>query len=208
MKKLIFLLLGGCGLAGCIAPNPDTSLSPDEKDIYLSNYSAIAKFSTYKTYALVDSVLYISQNNGSTAQIRDRQGIDVAILQTIDTEMAKLNFTRVSGSQNPDVIVDVSRVVQTSTQTGVYYPNYGYGYYGYGYGYGSYPVVYSYQDTQTSLNIDMFDVKNLTPDNKAVDVWSGVLLGDLLNDAPNLQVRLTNGIQSVFAQSPYLKNGK
>ncbi len=209
MKKLIIILMGIWIFTSCIAPNPENSLSVEERDIYMSNYTAVAKFSAYRTYSIVDSVYYYVQSGNSYADGRQRLSDDITVLQTIEAEMTKMNYTKVDFAANPDVVVDVSRISVTSTQTGVYYPSYNsyYGY-GYGYGYGGYAVAYSYQKTQMSLNIDMFDAKNLTPDNKFQNVWSGVILGDLSNNSPNLQNRLNTGIKTIFSQSSYLKDGK
>ena len=191
----------------CIAPNPETSLAPDEKDIYLTNFDPSGNFSNYKTYTISDSVSY-STNQDTT--IKKMLGsIDQLTVSEIKNAMQGKGYTLVAKDQSPDVAITVDRVSITSIGTGITYP-YGYGGYGYGYGYGSYygspAYVYNYEITNDALILQMLDLKDQSKPGFLKVVWQGEILGDFSpNQSVTLETRFTNGIRNLFAQSKYLQ---
>lgn len=210
MKKLIFLfsfLLSGF-LPSCIAPNPENSLNPEEKDVYITNYDPSGKFSSYKTYSISDSVVYSS--NQDTTVKKERGNIDIITVSAIKSAMQQKGYTYVANNQNPDVGISVNRVNVISTGTAVSYPygygsGSGYGYGGYGGYYGNPAYIYNYQVTNDALILQMVDLKDHTDPKKLKVVWEGEVLGDFSpNQSVALEKRLTDGIQNIFTQSTYL----
>ncbi len=123
--------------------------------------------------------------------------------------MSAEGYTLVDKSSKPDVGVDVSRIISTST--GVisysdYYDSYG-GYwdpYDWGYGGYNYYTPYSYgvySISQGAISIDMLDLKNAAANNKIVVIWTGLIRGEGLSDATSADSQ----VKALFDQSPYLK---
>jgi len=182
----------------CMGPNPEDFLTPEEKDVYVSNYDPEVDFSSYKTYTLPDFVNVITNPGDSGTE--ERKSIDIAILNAISDEMQKLGYVRVDSSQNPDLGLQVTKVAVSYTgidYSPIYYydPYYGGGYY--------YPSYYVYQVRRGSVIVDMLDVKNPVQNNQLKVVWNGQFidgLGTLSSDE-----RILKGVRSLFVQSTYLK---
>lgn len=193
-----------------MAPNPQNSLNPEEKDVYVTNYDPTGKFSDYKTYSISDSVVYSS--NQDTTIKKALGSIDIITLSAIKNAMQQKGYVYVAKDQNPDLGISVNRVNVISTGTAITYP-YGYGSgYGYGYGYGGYggyygnpAYIYNYQITNDALILQMVDLKDHSDPKKLKIVWEGEVLGDFSpNQSVSLEKRLTDGIQNIFTQSTYL----
>jgi len=193
-----------------MAPNPQNSLNPEEKDVYVTNYDPTGKFLDYKTYSISDSVVYSS--NQDTTIKKAFGSIDIITLSSIKSAMQQKGYVYVAKDQNPDLGISVNRVNVISTGTAITYP-YGYGSgYGYGYGYGGYggyygnpAYIYNYQITNDALILQMVDLKDHSDPKKLKIVWEGEVLGDFSpNQSVSLEKRLTDGIQNIFTQSTYL----
>lgn len=186
---------------------PLDNLTEEESRIYVTNYDTTADFSEYATFRLADSVAIITNNQ---LQGRERTSVDAQLIDAVAATLQQRGFTRVSAGQNPDLGVTLSAITNTNTQL-VSYPDYG-GYYGgywdpyyWGYPGSSYyfPTYYGvYESAETSLAVDIVDLKNRSENNNTLRVvWSGLVRGSGIFDGRNAQSQ----VNLLFAQSPYLK---
>lgn len=184
---------------------PIDKLSNEESRIYITDHDSTVNFASYKTYSVSDSVAVID-NNQSVKQLTSA---DQSYIDAVKKYMAQNGFTLVDKNSKPDIGVDVSRIINTST--GVFsYPDY-YGYYNnywdpYDWGYGGYnyysPYSYGvYSIRQGAVSIDMLDLKNASSSNKIDVLWSGLIRGEGLSDATSADSQ----VKALFDQSNYLK---
>ena len=208
MKRVILLLLGLAGLSilyvGC-AKQPLDNLSADESRIYITDHDSAVNFSNYKTFSISDSVAVI-QNGRATKEIN---AMDSAYINAVTKYIEQVGYTLVSNKQNPDLGVDVNRIISTSTGV-ISYGDYWYDYGGYwdpyswGYpGYGYYiPYAYSvYQISEGAISVDILDLKNAAADKTINVIWTGLIRGSGIFNASIADSQ----IGALFDQSPYLK---
>src|SRR6185312_304267 len=208
MKRHLLMLLGLAGMSfvytGC-TKDPLNNLTTDESRIYITDHDSSVNFSNYKTFNISDSVAVI--DNGSMK--KQLGAVDSAYINTVTKYMEQDGYTLVSKEQNPDVGVDVNRIISTST--GVisygdywgYYDSYWDSYY-WGYpGYGYYiPYGYSvYQIKEGAISVDMLDLKNAAQDKKINVIWTGLIRGSGIFDTTVADSQ----VKALFDQSPYLK---
>lgn len=207
MKKMLFgSVLALLVAAGC-TKDPVAHLSEDESRIYITNYDTTAVFTNYKTFAIADSVAIVKNNR---LQTKERTDYDVQLINAIANELKQKGYTQVSNSQNADLGVAVSIVTNTSTGLiqyggyGGFYDSYWDPYYwGYpGYDYYFPPYYGTYQVSENSLSVDIFDLKDGRQNNELKSVWSGLIRGEGIFKNGNISTQ----VQSLFSQSPYLKN--
>jgi hypothetical protein len=206
--------------AGCVAPDPVVDLSPQNKDVYITNRDVIVNFANYITYAIVDSVVVVSQNPNDT--LNNKSQFSNLILSEINFQLQNIGFIKVNRTQNPDVGINTA-VLRFSQQIPTAYFAYavpGSGFYGYpstsfwgypAYVYG-YPSYYGYYQVDIgSIDIQMIDLKN-APANTATKklnvIWSAFIAGSLSDSTGVANSRIQEGIRGAFNQSPYLKEGK
>ena len=183
---------------------PDYGLTTSDYDLVATFKDDANDFQAYKTngatFFMPDSINRLLDNNGG---VSGNNGVyDQQILTQVANQMLANGYTRVASVQNADVAVYLAI---TSSENIVYYPGYWGGYYGWyypWYGYGGY--AYSY--TTGSLFVTMIDRLKFDEGNKISGaVWSGTLNGLLEDTSANILVRVTNSIDKMFEQSPYLK---
>lgn len=210
MIKRDFLALGSlvfmAAFLGSCTKNPIDHLTANEARIYVTNYDSSARFNTYKTFSIADSVAVI---NNDRLQAKLQTSYDAQVIGAIKTAMQQRGYTLVSKTAQPDLGINISRI--SNTYTGVIsYPNYwsSYGsfydpfYWGYG-GYGYYaPYSYGlYQINDAGLSVDMLDLKNATANgNKIKTVWSALARGTGVFSEANVAAT----VEAFFGQSPYL----
>lgn len=173
---------------------PYGSTNPADYDVYLTLHKEdLSSYKNYKTYIIRDSVAHITDGTITTAY-------DNTILSKINSNLASYGYKRVYSIDSANVIVSTALTNKTT-----YYVDYYYGsYWGYGYGY-YYPYTTVYSVTTGSVIINMVDKASLQPGTtNATAVWIGVLNG-AAGDPSTAATRITDGINKVFAQSPYLK---
>lgn len=208
MKRHLLMLLGLAGISllytGC-TKDPLNNLNTDESRIYITDHDSSINFSNYKTFSISDSVAVIDNGNVKK-QLGD---VDSAYINAVTKYMNQEGYMLVSKEQNPDVGVDVNRIISTST--GVisygdywgYYDSYWDPYY-WGYpGYGYYlPYAYSiYQIKQGAISVDILDLKNAAQNKKINVVWTGLIRGSGIFNAAVADSQ----VKALFDQSPYLK---
>ena len=109
-------------------------------------------------------------------------------------------------SDDPDLLLNVSAILEDKTKVTTYNDPYYGGYYGYrrgfydpwaGYGYGSSTHVSQY--TEGTVNVDMVDARAKRM------VWEGIAVGRVNEDRSNEEVRMAieSGVQEMFANYPF-----
>jgi hypothetical protein len=208
MKKTILFLLGLAGSSlvytGC-SKQPLDNLTNDESRIYITDHDSTVNFSNYKTYSISDSVAVINNGN-STHELND---VDQTYIDAVKKYMNQMGYVLTNKNNNPDVGVDVSRIV--STTTGVisygdywdyyngYWDPYYWGYPGYDY---YVPYAYSvYQIKEGAISVDILDLKNASSNDKINVIWTGLIRGSGIFDSTVADSQ----VKALFDQSSYLK---
>ncbi|HUZ58397.1 MAG TPA: DUF4136 domain-containing protein [Hanamia sp.] len=208
MKRVILILSALAGTSifytGC-TKEPLNNLTAAESRIYITDHDSTVNFSNYKTFSISDSVAVI-QNGYATKELND---VDTAYINAVTKYMEQDGYSLVSNEQNPDLGVDVNRIISTSTGVisyGDYWDNYGdywdpyyWGYPGYGY---YIPYSYAvYQISEGAISVDILDLKNASSDKKINVIWTGLIRGSGIFDATIADSQ----VHALFDQSPYLK---
>ncbi|MCR6640862.1 MAG: DUF4136 domain-containing protein [Sporocytophaga sp.] len=199
----------------CKDPDPVNDLEPFQKDLYISNRDASANFSDYKTYFLLDTLQLIIKD---TVSINKDYLTERLIIQTIDSNLQNYGFAKVNKSQNPDVAVVASVLRFKESVPLSYSPTlFGPGVFGYasssefgfpGYQYSAPDNFGFYSFDVGSLTIDMLDLKNAPSAGKLNVIWNGIIAGSANDSLVANPQRVITGINVLFQQSPYLKDGK
>jgi hypothetical protein len=162
-------------------------------------------FSNYNTYSISDSVGVIDNGNAS----HESNSVDQAYIAAVKKYMNSAGYTLVSKSENPDLGVDVTHIINTSTGVisyGSYWDNYGSYYDPYYWGYPDYsyyvPYGYSvYQVKEGALSVDILDLKNASENNNINVIWTGLIRGSGILNASVADSQ----VKALFDQSSYLK---
>jgi hypothetical protein len=199
---LSFLAVTSMLLTSCY---PDYGLTTSDYDIVSTFKEDANDFQKYKTadgsatFYISDEISRLTDNNGGISD--DPGPYDDEILSQITNQMIACGYQLVTTQQAADVSIYVAA---TSSENIVYYPGYWGGYYGWYYPWYSYGYAYSY--TTGGLFVTMIDRLKFDEGNKISGaVWSGTLNGLLEDTSANILVRVTNSIDKMFEQSPYLK---
>ena len=160
-----------------------------------------ADFTSYQTFYISDTVIYIGDLNIFLVDNNAKQ-----LVQTVKDNLTARGYTFVPKSGNPDlgvtlsVVKDINVVVQS-------YPGWWYGYYWW---YPYYPYYYPwttvYTYTTGTVIVDMLDLKHASEDHQYTGVWNTTALGAVGDD---LNTNIQQGIDAInqgFEQSPYLHN--
>ena len=199
---LSLLLLDSC------TKDPIKHLSDADSRIYITNYDSTTHFGAFSTYSISDSVAVIS--NG---QLKDKtlSEADASLINAVKDNMQQRGYQPVGKDNNPDIGINVNKII--STQTGIlsyptywgYYNSYwdpyywGYGGYDYYFPYASYAV---YQVSEGALSIDMVDLKDAGADKQIKGIWNGLIRGEAIFDNTNAATQ----VKALFDQSPYINS--
>lgn len=175
---------------------PGDPISASDTDVVTTFYSPNADFAGKTTYAMPDSVIYIT-DSGMTSG--GNSTLNNQILTAINNNMQNFGFVAEPDPDAADVHI-VALAAKTTWVGGSCYPGYWGGYW-YPYSGWCYPVAYSYE-TGTLL-IVMLDPTTSTSDN-AQPIWLAGMNG-LLSGSANVS-RINKAINQAFDQSAdYLK---
>lgn len=150
------------------------------------------------TYSMSDSVVHLvppgEQDNISRA-------FDATIIATVRANMNARGYTSVATPATADFHV---RLAVSSTEYQGYYWNYWCGYWGYWYPYGCYypPYYGTYTYTVGSLFVAISDRRVTTTPNQSPLIWLSV--GNGVANNGSTAARITNAINQMFTQSPYI----
>jgi Domain of unknown function (DUF4136) len=191
-------------LASC-TKDPVNKLSTAESQLYITNHDSTTDFSSFKTFSISDSVAVISNDH---LRGKTKSAFDSLLIASVANAMTQRGYILVANEQNPDLGINVNKIINTYTgyvDYGSYYDDYyGYldpyywGYPGFGY-YGSY--IGTYQVNEGVISIDMFDLKDAAAAGKIKAVWSGVIRGNGIFESVNVG----SSVQALFNQSAYIK---
>lgn len=195
LTLLIAFIVALCTLASCY---PGDEMTYEDTDIVTTFYDDQANFSSLKTYALLDSVIHISDSTKDPEDIN--RAYDKQILDLIDENMQAMGYTEAADQNTADVHLVPLATTTTWISGGCYYGYWSYWYPYYGW---CYPTYTTY--TTGTVLIVMAN-PNKEGDDKGV--WIGGLNGVLSGSASGTSSRLTNSINQAFSQSPYLADGK
>lgn len=209
MIGLAMLAFAGiAGLSSC-TKDPMSNLTEQESQIYITNRDNNANFGSYKTYSISDSVYVINNNSFTGTQVTP---FDVQAVAAVRSALESRGYRRVARNQSPDLGVNVSRLYNTTTNVvdltdywggyGGYYDPYYWGYGGYGYGYPSYYGLV--ESTEAMVSIDVLDLKNAATNNRINVIWNGLIRGSGVFNSSTI----SNGVQALFEQSPYIKTAQ
>ncbi len=193
-----------------------SSLETEDFDAVITLFDPNADFGAMRTYALPDSVVHLA--DGSTVN----RLFDALILSEVEANMNALGFTRIA-EPDDDNPADVYILVSVATSDWEVYREYPWNpYWGwypywpccYGGGWGIYYPWYptsgvAYTYTTGSVLVDMIDpVRAVLLDEQLPSIWLGVING-LLDGSqqvnPLATNRISQGIDQMFNQSPYLQ---
>jgi hypothetical protein len=214
-------LLTGLALASVgfvTACYPDEITSVQDRDLVATFYDADYGFSSNRTYAMPDTIIHLCEVVEIDRCIDLSRQFDAQMLAQVATKMGDLGYNRISeadiaAGQEPDVVVLMSALGTRTTIIYTWWPGWGYwpgwgGCCGPGWGWGYPPAVGVSTYETGSVVVTMAD-PNTPPPDQAGDLlyapWNGVLQG-LLSSTP-AGSRITDGINQMFAQSPYLEAG-
>lgn len=213
--KIFFLSGILLTVKACKDPDPVNDLEPYQKDLYISNRDASVNFSDFKTYFLLDTLQLIIKD---TVSINKDYLTERLIIQTIDSNLQNYGFAKVNKDQNPDVAVVASVLRFKESVPLSYSPTlFGPGVFGYasssefgfpGYQYSAPDNFGFYSFDVGSLTIDMLDLKNAPSAGKLNVIWNGIIAGSANDSLVANPQRVITGINVLFQQSPYLKDGK
>jgi len=200
------LFVAAIAIGGC-KKNPLNHLSTDETRVYVTNFDSSAKFNSYKTFSVADSVSVIQDNQLLGQELTN---YDTTLIGSIKSIMQQRGYTLVGKSNNPDLAINISKIINTTTNI-IDYSTYWDGYAGYydpyywgypDYGYYSPYMMGVYTSQSKGLEIDMLDLKNATANgNKIVSLWSGLAMGEAVFDPVNAKTEANY----LFNQSDYIK---
>ena len=160
-----------------------------------------ANFSQYKTFTVTNTI-QVTDNSGTTSEQYTK---DVPqIVDQVKSNMTNLGYTYVPFSSGVQADLVIGLYAYKGSQSyGGYYCGYWY------WGYYPYNCAWSYYGTYTfgTLVLRMADFKNApmpaSPSDKLTLVWGSAIYGVLAQ--PYTLQRVLAGIDTAFAQSPYLK---
>jgi len=195
---LMVALMLGIVLFSCY---PGEAINITDVDTVTTFHRQDADFSKYKTYAMPDSVLYITDKD-SVATDPDHK-YDQVILDAIDRNMQKIGYQKMTDPRKADV--HILPIVTTSTWVGGgCYPSWWCDWY-YCYPGWCYPVSYTF--TTGTVLVPMLARDEATSPDDVTALWVAGLNG-LLANGVNAEARIDARMDQAFAQSPYLTAGK
>jgi len=199
-------------LASCY-PGEVTSLA--ELDIVVTTHDDTVTFTSFTTYALLDSVVHIDLDSlDATEDSLLNRANDALILSTIRAGIEAMGYVEEPspGTNTPDVLFLVGAWAATNNAYFSYgwWPYYGwYPYYpccygpGYGWGYPTGGVGSVSYNTGTLVTF-MVDPSRPGTGMQAPVLWVAGINGLLSGSATTQTARITNLIDQAFDQSPYL----
>ena len=169
----------------------------EEFDIVGTFYDKELNFSTYKTYAMPDSVAHLG--SGANPPSRD---YDALVLSQVAANMDALGYTRVEDPDQSDMLVTIGATKEAYSLDNSYDSGDAYGD---DYDYGT----FTYYDSGSGYEIETGTVLINMVDHKknpsaVTPMWLGVINGVTEQSYTNTSRRLIELINKCFSQSPYL----
>ncbi len=177
---------------------PGDPITVSEADIVFTTRSNDADFSAFRTYAMPDSVVYLT-DSGYT--VGDDPQTDGWILDAVSRNMASAGYEKGDDADKTDAVV-VVMAAKTIWVSGGCLP----WYWDWWWNYPGWCLPYHYSYAGGSIFIAMFDTEaNEEPDGQNPLWFAGI--NGLLSPEPSAE-RINKGIDQAFSQSSYLTAGK
>ena len=215
IQKWIMPVLALAAAIGVSACYEDYNLGYKDYDTALTQYNKEVSFAKFKYFLMRDTIVHVYDTT-KTDPLTGLRKYDKQILSLVASNFIARGYERLADTSQIGIrgidrdsvfVVGIGQI--TSEYTGYYYS---YGWYGgwYGWYYPYYPPVYggTYEYSTGTTLIDMVDVGQTISEQKIRSVWLGAVTG-LAGDTPaSVQTRLSNNINQVFIQSPYMYAGQ
>jgi hypothetical protein len=211
-KLFIGLLL--IGTFSCKSCYQGSAFEDEDLDVAITLYDESANFSENKTFAMPDTVMGIGEGNLVLTGEYDDD-----VINQVRNKMTFLGYQEVTDftTEDPDVVILLSKSTSTSIDVFTYSPIWwdSWGYYPVwpiygpiGPGYAPYypwgaRTVQVY--TSGTLIVEMLDADDLSMPERIPAIWAGAINGIYDRDDPQLGARISENIDHLFDQSPYLK---
>lgn len=216
LSPVILLVIGIAASFLLSSCTPESDLPTPESDVVITLYNQQVDFGAITTFAMPDTIIHLVAEGDSDQLSRK---YDQAILSLIATNLEARGYVRIDeGSPDvPDVLVLAGASALEFWYWYSYYPGDDWSWYpGWGW-WGGYPgwdwsypppsygPAYAY--TLGTLFVTMVDPNKPDAGNTMITTcWLGVCNG-LLNPAgPSKLARLSDSINQLFTQSPYLRS--
>jgi len=209
-RRPIILTLVAAFAATILSCYPGSTPTVEEVDVVVTLFNKDAKFGTYKTWSMVDSVFHLTDE---TEDLCEDRGFDNLVLKTINDNMLALGYDRLDTAlaDSADVLLITSVTCSKTVVIGIRPPYWGW-YPGWGCCYGpgwgpGYPPGYVAGSYSTgTVQIEMYDPDMADPVLEiAPAAWVGALNGLLSSNTQGSATRIERGIDQAYEQSPYLK---
>jgi hypothetical protein len=196
------------GLASCY---PGDLTNIQQVDLVVTAHDDTVTFTSFATYALVDSVVHIDLVDNANDSLLTREH-DAVILSEVRAGIEAMGYVEEMdpGNTTPDVIVLVGALAVEKDAYFSYgwWPYWGYYPYwpGYGPGYGwGYPATGKVSYGVGTLVTILLDPNRADiGDMEAPVLWVAAVNGLLGSSSTATAARITTGIRQSFDQSPYL----
>lgn len=197
MRKIaLYLSVLALVLSSCY---PDPTIYTEDLDLVYTNYDDQFSFTSYKTYAMPDSVVEVVREISSPEDLEFlKEPYNSQIINSIEDNMTAYGWTRVEDPEQADLILLPAAWTNTTV---VYWYDYWCWYYYYYCGWGYYPPYYTTSYTTGTLVMGL--LKAGDGQIQGQKVWGGAVNG-VLSGTYKVD-RVTKGITQAFTQSPYLK---
>jgi hypothetical protein len=204
-KKLLSICFLGVLLFASCKKEVAQSIVPEEQGIVAVNSDTTIDFSNYKTVAINDSVVF---TNGR-AYSRELNDVDEAYIEEWQDSLSSVGYTIVDKSQNPDLILNITKVDNTSRNIFDYSTYWNY-----------YPVMYRpvlfgnanakykaiFDNSQTTrdliLSFELIDLTKVSQNILPV-VWNGVITDKTISTDIG---DVSDVIATLLYESPELRN--
>jgi hypothetical protein len=209
--KFLFIVLATVLILSQFGCYPGESLTVQQLDMVITTYDKESDFTSYKTYALSDSVIHYNGNTGEVVPPGEDDGIsrefDQLILDLIEENMNNRGYVL---SNDPDIsVIDLAltaSVVTTQNRGYSFVPWWPWGGWGPWYPPTFLPV--SFQFATGTIFIDIWDAKNRNETEETLPLrWDAALNGLLQSNSSGTSQRITIAIDQAFTQSEYLQAG-
>lgn len=205
LNVLLVIIVAFATVFTSCSKDPLANLTAEESRIYITDYDSAADFSRFQSFSISDSVAVI--NNGQAS--KQLNEADQAFIAAVKGEMQNSGYTWVNKTSNPDLIINISRIYNTSTgiisysnfynSYGGYWDPFDYGYGGFGY-YSPYSYA-TYSIKEGAISVDMLNLKDAPAANRIEVIWTGLIRGSGIFKAATA----ADQVKMLFNQSPYLK---
>jgi hypothetical protein len=202
----LLVLIVGIVFSSCYE---DYGLTVADYDTQLTHYAAGANFQQYKYFVMPDTIVHMYDTTKADP-MKDFRKFDDQILGLTASNLEGRGYQRITaadtvGKSATTMVVFLTQMTQSYVG---YYYDYWYGYWGWyypGYYPGYYPPAYAttYEYSTGTIITTIIDLGQTLAQHKITPVWNGLVTG-LTGSSSTVPTRLTDGINKLYEQSPYL----